>query len=111
MRYHDACLPQLVPQTEEEGMHLLAVLRVEIARRFVRQQYRRAVHNGTGYGHTLLLATRQRTRLVLSTRLKPHHAQQLQGMALGLAARRAADQRRHHEVLHIRKLRQQVVEL
>src|ERR1035437_10378140 len=65
MRDHQNGLPRALIQILDYSKHRGRVMAVKIARRLVRQQDGRLVHNPARDGHTLLLAARERSRLVL----------------------------------------------
>ena len=86
-------------------------LRVEVARRLVRQQQPRPVGERARERHPLLLAARELRRPVVQRGAEPHRREQLARPRLRRRPARARRPLRQRHVLQRRELRQQVVEL
>ena len=52
----DECLPMGVAQLEEKAVQLLFRDTVQISRRFVSEYHSRVIHQGAGYGDSLLFS-------------------------------------------------------
>ena len=107
----DEGLAKLVAQVEEQLVQLFLVLGVERAAGLVGQDDGRAVDQGTGHGHALLLAAGELVRLVVGAVGQSHKPQQLFSPLAGRFTRGTGNVGRYHDVLDGRKLRQQLVEL
>jgi len=103
--------PSRCAQLEEKPVDLLAVVRIEIARRFVGQQHRRRVDQRTGNGRALLLTARQRGGFVVAACREPHQIEQLRRPRPDFAPVAPADQPRQADVFESGELGQQVMEL
>lgn len=109
--HDDKRLAQTVAQVEEELVKFVLVMGVEAARRLVGQHYGRAVDEGAGYGHSLLLAAGQFAGLVRGAVGKTHQIQHVEGGRLGLLLAAAGNEGGNHDVLQRGELGQQLVEL
>ena len=107
----DESLAQLATKVKEEAVQFLLILRIEAARRLVGKDDLRTVDQSTGYGYTLLLATRKFRGLMGSTGGKSQIIEHLHCTATGIGHACTVDERRHHNILHGSKLGQELVEL
>ena len=111
VRHDDKRLSILVTQVEEELMQLGLVLGVETTRRLVGQNHGRIVDQSTGYGHTLLLASRKFIGLMLCTLPDFHKIEQFQSTLTHFLFAFSGNESRQHDIFQSRKFRQQLMEL
>ena len=84
---------------------------VEVARRLVGKQQRRAHHERARDRDALLFASRQHAGPMLDARGQPHALEQRRCPLPRLCERDAGDPHRHLDVLERREFRQQMMEL
>ena len=94
---------QLVYLLKQEHQ-LQAAHGVEVAGRLVRYYHARAVHQGAGYGHTLLLAAGQLLRVALLAALQADQLKDVGHALLYVPVRRADDTHRKGDVVVHRHL-------
>ena len=111
MRHDDDRLSQPVAQLEKEPVNLLAVFRIEVARRLIGQQYGRRVHQCPRDGHPLLLPSGEFGRFVVPPTSKPEHQEKFPCLLLHLHPVATPYITRHADILESGKLGKQVVEL
>ncbi len=111
MRHVDERRAQLVLDTLELQLHLLAELHVERAERLVEQECRGAVHERAGEGHALLLTARQLRRLALVVPGKPDQVEHLADPAAPFVLRDLLELQAVRDVLAHRHVREQRVVL
>ena len=95
----------------EVAEHLGGGLRIKVPSRLVGQQDARRVGHRAGDGYTLLLAARHGAGTVLPAVCKSDHAEKLFGPRFRLAAAKAIQHLRDHDILDCRKFGKKAVEL
>ena len=111
VRHHDDRLLVLAIQALQQRQHFRARLRVEVARRLVREQERRIGHDRARDRHALLLSARQLPGIVAGAVGEPHDAEGGHHVVAALLLREAREQQRQLDVLERRQHGNEVVQL
>jgi len=111
MRYNHKSLIVHFTELQKKFVYGLGVGGVEVAGGLVGEYYGGLVHNGSGYGHALLLAARQLAGLMIEAMAQAHGVQHVCCGFHGLLLVHIGYPQGHTHILQRGKLGQQMMEL
>lgn len=107
----DKSLPELIAKLKEQTVKFLLVLRIETSRRLIGKDDSWIVDQRTGYGHSLLLPSRQFVGLVGGPVAQSHKFQKLFGTQTGILGLDSCYICWNHDVLNGCELWQELMKL